>query len=52
MLAAPPSANNPLHILFVGHFQPFKSLPMLLEAIARLKNKQPIKLTVNESQNH
>ncbi|MCK5876400.1 MAG: glycosyltransferase, partial [Candidatus Marithrix sp.] len=43
---APPSADNPLHILFVGRFQPFKGLPMLLEAIARLKNKQPIKLTV------
>ncbi len=41
---APPSSNNPLHILFVARFQPFKGLPMLLEAIARLQ--QPIKLTV------
>ncbi|MDM8564699.1 glycosyltransferase family 4 protein [Candidatus Halobeggiatoa sp. HSG11] len=42
----PPSADQPLNILFVGRFQPFKGLPMLLEAIARLHTKQPIKLTV------
>ena len=41
-----PSINNPLCILFVARFQPFKGLPMLLEAIARLQPKVPIKLTV------
>ncbi|HHB93396.1 MAG TPA: glycosyltransferase [Thioploca sp.] len=42
----PPSDTNPLNILFVARFQPFKGLPMLLEAIARLQPKIPIKLTV------
>lgn len=42
----PPSRTQPLHIVFVGRFQPFKGLPMLLEAIARLKDRLPLKLTV------
>jgi len=42
----PPSSIQPLMILFIGRFQPFKGLPMLLEAIARLKDQLPMKLTV------
>ncbi len=42
----PPSHTQPLHIVFVGRFQPFKGLPMLLEAIARLTDRLPVKLTV------
>jgi len=43
---APPSDTQPLQIVFVGRLQPFKGLPMLLEAIARLKKQLPIKLMV------
>jgi glycosyltransferase involved in cell wall biosynthesis len=42
----PPSPSQPLHIVFVGRFQPFKGLPMLFEAIAQVKEKLPIKLTI------
>ncbi|RKZ44738.1 MAG: glycosyltransferase family 4 protein [Gammaproteobacteria bacterium] len=42
----PPSRTQPLHIIFIGRFQPFKGLPMLFEAIARLKDQLPIKLTI------
>ena len=43
---APPSRTQPLHIVFVARFQPFKGLPMLLEAVARLKDRLPVKLTI------
>jgi len=43
---APPSRTLPLHMIFVGRFQPFKGLPMLLEAMALLKDQWPMKLTV------
>jgi len=41
-----PSLTNPLHLIFVGRLQPFKGLPMLLTAIAQLKNHFPLQLTV------
>ena len=43
---ASPSNTQPLHIVFVGRFQWFKGLPMLLEAIAHLKDRLPVRLTV------
>jgi glycosyltransferase involved in cell wall biosynthesis len=44
----PPSPTQALQIVFVGRFQAFKGLPMLLEAIARLhfKENRPVKLTI------
>jgi glycosyltransferase involved in cell wall biosynthesis len=42
----PSNAQQPLQIVFVGRFQPFKGLPMLLDAIARLKDRLPVRLTV------
>ncbi|EDN69647.1 glycosyl transferase, group 1 [Beggiatoa sp. PS] len=44
--SALPSSTQALQIIFVGRFQPFKGIPMLLEAIAQLKNKFPIHLTI------
>ena len=44
--SALPSNTQTLQIIFVGRFQPFKGIPMLLEAIALLKNKFPIHLTI------
>ncbi len=43
---SPPSSTQPLKIIYVGRFLPFKGLPMLLAAIARLKEKIHIQLTV------
>ncbi|MDM8560367.1 glycosyltransferase family 4 protein [Candidatus Parabeggiatoa sp. HSG14] len=42
----PPSSTLPLCIVFVGRFVAFKGIPMLLEAIACLKDRFPIKLTL------
>jgi glycosyltransferase involved in cell wall biosynthesis len=41
-----PSTNNPLKVMFVGRLVPFKGLPLLLEAIARLRGQVPIELRV------
>jgi len=43
-----PSRTQPLLMVFIGRFQAFKGLPMLLEAIARLslKESMPVKLTI------
>lgn len=41
-----PSNTQPLKVIYVGRFLPFKGLPMLLTAIARLKEKMAIQLTV------
>ena len=41
---APPSANNPLQIVFVGRLLPFKGVGMLLEAIKKLEF--PVILTI------
>ncbi len=40
----PPSQESPLEILFVGRLLPFKGVPMLLEASARLQF--PFRLTI------
>ncbi len=42
----PPSAENPLQVLFVGRLIPFKALPFLFEAMARLRGEMPIELTI------
>ncbi|MFN0085246.1 MAG: glycosyltransferase family 4 protein [Blastocatellia bacterium] len=42
----PPSAGNPLKLLFVGRLIPFKALPLLLEAMERVRNEIPMKLTI------
>ena len=42
----PPSSSQPLHIVFVGRLMAFKGVPMLLEALARLKNYRPLRLTI------
>jgi glycosyltransferase involved in cell wall biosynthesis len=38
--------NRPLELVYVGRLVPFKGLSMLIEAMAQVKNKLPIKLTV------
>ncbi|MDX2034419.1 MAG: glycosyltransferase family 4 protein [Blastocatellia bacterium] len=43
---APPSADNPLRLLFVGRLIPFKALPFLFEAMARLRDEIPMRLTI------
>lgn len=43
---APPSSSQPLQIVFVGRLVAFKGMPMLLEAIARLKNYRPLQLNI------
>jgi glycosyltransferase involved in cell wall biosynthesis len=42
----PPSATNPLRILFVGRLLPMKGIPMLIEALRRLHTSSPFKLTI------
>ncbi len=42
----PPSAAQPLNIIYVGRLLPFKGVPMLLRAIARFKQEHPVKLTL------
>lgn len=42
----PPSARNPLRVLFVGRLIPAKALPLLLDAIRRLRAQFPIQLDV------
>lgn len=41
-----PSPIQPLRIVFVGRLVPFKGVPLLLEALAQLKNKLPLLLTI------
>ncbi len=43
---APPSTSESLRIVFVGRLMAFKGLPMLLQAVAQLKNYRPVQLTV------
>jgi glycosyltransferase involved in cell wall biosynthesis len=38
--------SNPLKLVYVGRLVPFKGVSMLLEAIAQVKDKLPIQLTV------
>ena len=42
----PPSLSQPLRIVFIGRLVPFKGVPLLLEAIASLKDKLPLLLTI------
>lgn len=42
----PPSPDRPLEVLFVGRLLPMKGVPMLLEAIAALRARGPVRLTV------
>ena len=41
-----PSLTQPLRIVFIGRLVPFKGVPLLLEAIANLKDKFPLLLTI------
>lgn len=43
---APPTATEPLKILFVGRLIAFKALPFLIEAVATVQNEFPVNLTV------
>lgn len=42
----PPSSTLPLKILFVGRLLPVKGIPMLIDAVARLRDRFPIHLTI------
>ncbi len=42
----PPSATNPLRLLFVGRLIPAKALPLLFEAMVQLRQEFPMELTV------
>jgi glycosyltransferase involved in cell wall biosynthesis len=41
-----PSKTHALRILFVGRFLPFKGVPLLLEAITRIRDEFPVRLTI------
>jgi glycosyltransferase involved in cell wall biosynthesis len=41
-----PPSPQPLHIIYVGRLVEVKGVPMLLEAVAALKEKIPVKLTI------
>lgn len=43
---APPSADSPLKVLFVGRLVPFKAINLLLEAVARVRAEFPVELTI------
>lgn len=43
---APPSAMNPLKVLFVGRLLPFKGVAMLLQAIAQVRAHNPVELAI------
>ena len=43
---AAPSASEPLRVLFVGRLVPFKGVPMLLDAVARLGTGTPVELEI------
>jgi glycosyltransferase involved in cell wall biosynthesis len=43
---APPSATNPLRIIFVGRLLPFKGVAMLLQAVARVRREIPVSLNI------
>ncbi len=41
-----PSKTHALRILFVGRLLPFKGVPLLLEAITRIRDAFPVRLTI------
>ncbi len=43
---APPSQFNPMKLIFVGRLVPVKAMPLLFEAIARVKGQFPLELCV------
>jgi len=43
---APPSEDEPLRVIFVGRFVPFKGVTMLLEAAQRYRLRRPIRVTL------
>ena len=43
---APPSADEPLRVLFVGRLVPFKGIPMLLDAVAQVQTEFPVSVTI------
>lgn len=43
---APPSATNPLKLLFVGRLLPFKGVSLLLEALSRVCLEMPVSLRI------
>jgi glycosyltransferase involved in cell wall biosynthesis len=42
----PPSKNVPLRIIFVGRLIPVKGIPLLLDAVAKVRNEFPLTLTI------
>jgi glycosyltransferase involved in cell wall biosynthesis len=42
----PPSATQPLSVLFVGRLVPFKAIPLLLRAMQQLQDRFAIQLTI------
>jgi glycosyltransferase involved in cell wall biosynthesis len=42
----PPGSQQPLMLIFVGRLVPFKGVSMLLEAVQRMKDQLPIRLTI------
>lgn len=42
----PPSPGRPLQVVFVGRLVPFKGVAMLLEAIATVRTRAPVALTI------
>jgi len=43
---APPSASRPLRILYVGRLLPLKGVAMLVDAIARMDGRLPVRLDI------
>lgn len=43
---SPPSPYNPLQVLFVGRMVPAKALPLLFEAVRRVRQTHPVQLTL------
>jgi glycosyltransferase involved in cell wall biosynthesis len=43
---SPPSKSHPLRILYVGRLLAFKGIPLLLQALARIRDELPVRLTV------
>lgn len=42
----PPSATEPLRVLFVGRLLPFKGVAMLVEALDRVRARSPVELAI------
>jgi glycosyltransferase involved in cell wall biosynthesis len=42
----PPGTHSPLRVLFVGRLVPFKGVPLLLRAVARISGEFPVEVTI------